>query len=407
VTDTESHEVIDYPQFRDKACPMNPPAAYTELRRERPIAQVRFPSGDLTWLITGYEQCKRLLTDPRVSSDWRHPRFPFPVPDPRPALDHVYRFTRVILAADPPEHTIRRRMLTGEFTVRRVEKMRPLVARVVNEQIDAMLAAGPPVDLVGFLADAVPFMVICELVGVPYDDRDFFRSRTAVIHQRNATPQGRQQAVEDLMAYFDTLVKAKEADPGDDIVGRLIVTDRETGVFTHDLLVALMFQLLMAGYETSGEMVSLGAAGLLGDPGQFAALKADPSLMSGAVDELLRFFNVGGAIVRIATEDIEIDDQVIRAGEGIVLHLATASRDERAFTEPDELDIRRRARGHLAFGYGMHQCLGQNVARMELETVFTTLFSRIPDLRLVRPVHELNFKTDSLAFGLHELQVSW
>jgi pentalenic acid synthase len=407
MSDTEVDAILAYPQSRDKKCPMNPPPAYLELQRDRPVTKVRFPSGEPTWLITGHEHCRQLLADPRVSSDWRHPNFPFPVPNPRPALDHIYRFTKVILAADPPDHTIRRRMLAREFTVRQAEALRPRVRRIVDAQIDAMLASGPPVDLVRMVSDAVPFMVICELVGVPFDDRDFFRSRTAIVHQRNSTAEERERAVDDLMEYFDGLVTAKEADPGDDVVGRLVIRDRESGVFTHDLLVSLMFQLLMAGYETSGEMISLGVAGLLGDPDQLAALRADPSLMPGAVEELLRFFSVGGAVVRVATEDIGIGGQVIRAGEGIVLHLATAARDGRAFADPDRIDIRRGSHSHLAFGHGVHQCLGQNVTRVELSTVFTTLLSRIPNLRLAQPVQELRFKYDSLAFGLYELSVTW
>jgi cytochrome P450 len=298
-------------------------------------------------------------------------------------------------------------MLITEFTVKRVQALRPRIEQIVAERIDAMLASDGPVDLVKELALPVPSLVICELLGVPYSDRDFFQGRTKVLIRRSTPTDERQAVADELQEYFEKLIAAKEADPGDDLLGRLIVRNRETQVFSHELLVGLANLLLLAGHETTANVIALGTLALLEHPDQRAALVADPDLAPVAVEELLRYLTIVEAGSRVAMADIDIAGTTIKAGEGLIALGASANRDAAAFGHPDELDIERGARHHVAFGYGIHQCLGQNLARMELDVVFRTLFARIPGLRLAVDVADLPFKDDAFIYGVYELPVSW
>jgi cytochrome P450 len=242
---------------------------------------------------------------------------------------------------------------------------------------------------------------------VPYADRDFFQSRTKRLLSRSTPPAQRQQMSEDLRVYFDQLITTKEAAPGDDLLGRLIVRNAETEVFSHDLLVGLSTLLLIAGHETTSNVISLGTMALLQHPDQLAALTADPSLIPSAIEEMLRFLNIVEAGFRVATEDIELAGTVIKAGDGLIALAGSANRDDSAFDDPDEFDVTRGARHHVAFGYGIHQCLGQNLARMELEIVFGTLFRRMPGLRLAVPIEDVPLKDDAFIYGVHSLPVTW
>ncbi|MFJ8861724.1 cytochrome P450 [Streptomyces sp. NPDC102451] len=213
--------------------------------------------------------------------------------------------------------------------------------------------------------------------------------------------------IRELRDYFGELVTAKEADPGDDVLGRLIVKNRGTKVFDHDALVGIAMLLQLAGHETTANVISLGVVGLLQNPDQLAALTADPGLAPQAVEELLRYFTVLDTVYRVAVEDIEVDGVGISRGDGVILALGSANRDETVFPGPDRLDIERSHHGHVTFAYGVHQCLGQNLARLELEVVLSTLFARLPDLRLAVPVEKLPFKEHSDAYGIFEVPVTW
>jgi cytochrome P450 len=390
-----------------RSAPFDPPPAYATLRAETPVTRAVLPSGDPVWLISGHENVRRILIDPRVSSDRLRPNFPLPVKVSPEMLRRQADFGNALIGADPPEHTDRRRMLIAEFTLKRVQAMRPRIQEIVDESIDTMIAGDRPVDLVRALALPVPSLVICELLGVPYADRDFFQSRTKSLIRRTTPTGEREAAGRELREYFDNLVSAKEADPGDDLLGRLIVRNRDTDVFSHDLLVGVATLLLLAGHETTANVIALGTLALLENPAQLSALTGDPTLVPRAVEEMLRYLTIVEAGFRVAVEDIEIAGQVIRAGEGLVALGASANRDEEAFDHADDLDITRSGRHHVAFGYGIHQCLGQNLARMELEIVFETLFRRIPDLRLAVPTSEIPFKDDAAVYGVYELPVTW
>lgn len=398
-------ELPEFPMMR--TTPFDPPAEYAELERNGPVTRAILHTDQPVWLITGHESVRKILVDPRVSSDRSHPNFPAPVKVSDEARRRQVSFGRALIGADPPQHTEQRRMLIHEFTVRRVQALKPRIQEIVDERIDAMLAAEKPVDLFAELALPVPSMVICELLGVPYSDRDFFQSRTKILLSRNTAPERRQQLADELNEYFDELVTAKEADPGDDLLGRLIVRNNETEVFSHELLTALASLLLLAGHETTSNVISLGTLALLQHPDQLDAIKADPSLIPNAVEELLRYLTIVEAGFRVALEDIDMDGTVIRAGDALIALAMTANRDGSTFEQADEFDIKRGARHHVAFGYGVHQCLGQNLARTELETVFGTLFRRIPGLRLAVDIDDVPLKKDTFIYGVHGLPVTW
>ncbi|MEV7006523.1 cytochrome P450 [Streptosporangium sp. NPDC051022] len=364
--------------------------------------------------MTRHAEAQQVLGDPRISTDPATPGHPMAAFHERPLTEeerrvqarfHVGQF----IDMDPPEHDVYRRMLIPEFTVRRVREMRPGIQEVTGLLIDDMLKQGSPADLVEAFGLAVPSLVICRLLGVPYADHDFFQSRTREMISSSPAADGSPDAVAEIWEYLDGLIAETERRPGDNLVGRLVTARRETGELSHDELVGMTFLLLVAGHETTANMIPLGVHTLLRDPAQLAALRADPEGWPDAVEELLRYHSIVDWIVfdRVATEDMEIGGQTVRAGEGMFVLGASANRDPRVFERPDELDLRRGARNHVAFGYGVHQCLGQNLARAELEIAYRTLFERIPTLRIVGEDDELPFKYDGVVFGLGALPVAW
>lgn len=391
-----------------RACPFSPPADYAELRETEPVSRARLKvNGKPTWLITRHDLYKKLLGDSRVSANLKLPGYPLQVAVPEETLQSV---PLTFLSMDPPDHTVQRRMLAPEFSVRRMRELRGRVQQIVDGQIDQMLAKGAdgPVDLVTALALPVPSFVICEMLGVPYEDHGRFEEWAWAIMNHDISEEDRGRAHYELHAYVDGLVTAKESEPGDDMISRLIEFNRQTPAVEHSDLVSMSKLMLITGHETTANMIALGVLALLEHPEQFAALREDGELMPKAVEELLRFFSISDSgTARVALEDIELGDVTIRAGEGILPLNNAANHDDQVFPDPDRLDVRREARSHLAFGYGVHQCIGQNLARMELDVVYSTLFRRIPTLRLAVPVDELRFKDDAIVYGLYELPVTW
>jgi cytochrome P450 len=306
----------------------------------------------------------------------------------------------------PPEHGQARRAVIGEFTVRRIAAMRPRIQQIVDEHLDAILTGPRPVDLVEALC--LPSLVICELLGVTYSDHAIFQARSSEILSRTTSAEQRLSAVEEMLSYLGKLVAAKAKSPTDDLIGRQIRKQQEVGSVDFEELVGLAFLLLVAGHETTVNMISLGTLALLERPDDVIAIRHDPGKIPGAVKELLRYFTIAEfETSRMAFEDVELGGVLIRAGEGVVTLVNTANRDPAAFERPDELGIERGARHHLAFGYGAHQRLGQNLARSEMQIVFDTLFRRVPGLRLAVPPDELSFKDDASIYGLHALPVTW
>ncbi|HEY2061747.1 cytochrome P450 [Amycolatopsis sp. NBC_01480] len=395
----------DAPAFPDdRTCPYQLPQGYLRLRDEEgALRKIKLFDGREAWVVTKHGPARKLLGDPRLSSD--RTREDFPAASPR--FKGFRAAPKAFISMDPPEHGPRRRMVLGDFTVKHVKGMRGDIERIVHGFIDDLLAAGPNADLVSRFALAVPSMVICQMLGVPYADHEFFQDASRRLVQ-STDAEGLIAARKDLAGYLDGLITRLQAEPGPGLLGSLVSGQLARGEIDRQELVASALLLLVAGHETTASMTSLSVITLLDHPDQLAALRADPSLVPGAVEELLRYLAIADlAGSRIATADIEVDGQLIRAGEGVIVPNSIANRDGSVFEDPDKFDIHRKARHHIAFGYGVHQCLGQNLARLELEVIITALFDRIPTLRLAVPVEDLKLRPGTTIQGVNELPVTW
>jgi cytochrome P450 len=399
-------DVPDFPMTRAAGCPFAPPPKALELNASKQISRVRIWDGSTPWLITGYEAIRSLFADARASVDDRLQGYPH---WNEGMLSTVHKRPRSVFTSDAEEHTRYRRMLSRPFTFKRVEALRPAVQRITDEHIDAILAGPQPADLVEGLALAIPSLVISEMLGVPYEDADFFQEQANRGMNRYATAEDAAQGAGTLARYIKKLIHIKMDDPGENLVSDLAervkageITDREAA--------QLATGVLIAGHETTAGQISVSVAALLENPDQSALLRdaEDPKVIATAVEELMRYCSIiQTGQRRIAVEDIEVDGEVIRAGEGIILDVAPANWDARQFPEPDRLDLQRQDGPQVGFGYGRHQCVGQQLARMELQIVLPSLLRRIPTLRLAVPLDELPFKHDALAYGLHELPMVW
>ncbi len=388
-----------------RTCPHDPPAEYTRLREEGPVRRVATAGGGYAWAVTRHADIREMLTSTHLSADRWKPGFPALAP----GQQEMPRGSRTMISMDPPEHGEARRAVLGEFTVRRIQAMAPRIQEIADQQVDALLAGPRPVDLVEALALPVPSLVICELLGVPYSDHGLFQAWSARMLNMRISVAERAEARLSLLSYVRELIVGKAADPTDDLLGRQIRREQErSGHVDVTDLTGLGLLLLVAGHETTTNMISLGALAFMENPGLRAEIVADPSRTPGAVEELLRWFSiVDGVVARVAMADTEIGGVRIRAGEGVVALSSAANRDPEAFDHPDTIDFERGARHHLAFGFGAHQCLGQNLARVELQIVFDTLLRRVPGLRLAADVSEIRFKEDAFVYGARELPVTW
>ncbi|WP_433187083.1 cytochrome P450 [Actinoallomurus sp. CA-150999] len=399
----EAAAVPEYPMDRAAGCPFDPPPDLATAQRQGPLARVRLWDGSTPWLVTRYADQRTLLADPRLSADVERPGYPSSAPI-QPGGSKIG-----FILMDDPEHARLRRMVTAPFTIKRIEALRPAVQGIVDRLIDEMLAGPKPVDLVEEFALPVPSLVICDLLGVPYTDHDFFQANSKVIIKRTATPEQRMTAMGNLTEYLDRLVGEKLENPGNDLLSGL--TGRvKAGELTRQDAAQIGVLLLIAGHETTANMIALGTLALLEHPDQLALLRDtdDPKLVASAVEELLRYLHIThSGRRRVAVEDIELAGQTIRAGEGVILPNDIGNRDPDAFEHPDQLDVRRDARHHVAFGFGVHQCLGQPLARMELQVVYSTLYKRIPTLRLATDLDRIPFKHDGSVYGVYELPVTW
>ena len=399
-------DLPEFPAARQARCPFAPPPALREVAAEKPLSKVRIWDGSTHWMITGHAEQRAILTDPRASMNDHLPGFPHQnetnaqVADQRPPT---------IFNTDAPEHTRFRRMMTFPFTAKRVEALRPSIQQITDDLIDKMLAGPKPVDLVQALALPLPTLMICELLGVPFSDHELFQRAAAVAVDRNAPPEESARTSGELMAYLTKLIETRVETPGEGWVNDLAERVKAGEVEAHEAALMGMV-LLIAGHETSANMIALGTLALLRNPGQLAIFREsdDPKVIANAVEEMLRYLSIAQhGLRRIATEDIEIGGETIRAGEGIIVALPVANWDASVFPEPDQLDLHRQARQHHAFGFGIHQCVGQQLARVELQVVYSTLYKRIPTLQVATGLDQLQYKHDALAFGVYELPVTW
>ncbi|WP_407547618.1 cytochrome P450 [Streptomyces sp. Pv4-95] len=392
------------PMERD-AGPFDPPRQITVLREARPVSPMAFPDGHEGWIVTGYDALRQLMADTRFSSrqDLGVLHVPYETPGMPVATEPSPQVPGLFIAMDPPDHTRLRRKLTGAFTVKRMKQLEEHIVDIVERQLDEMACLTPPVDLVKEFALPVPSLVICELLGVPYDDRENFQVNSAKFMVKDQSLDEKMAAYGALTTYLAELVTRKRSAPGEDILSDLARHDD----LTIEELTGIAFLLLLAGHETTSNMLAMGTFALLEHPEQVAQLRANSALMSGAVEELMRYLSVADIFYRYATEDIELGGETIGKGSTVVVSLLAANRDPQRFDNPDTLDVHRNARGHLSFGHGIHQCLGQQLARIEMRAGFDGLLRRFPTLELAIPAHEVRLRTDMNIYGVHELPVTW
>jgi cytochrome P450 len=407
IASTATTEEIPYfPMARAAECPFDPPRGLRSTLPGRPVSRVRIWDGSTPWVVTGHAEGRVLLSDPRVSVDDKLPGFPHfhagiaHLAPQRPAS---------VFNTDPPVHTRYRRMMTAPFTFKRVQQMRPVVQRITDELLAKMTAGPAPADLVTALALPLPTQMISSILGVPYEHNEFVHEHATAGTNRNATVESVMKSFGAMHHFLVDLIEQRAAEPQDDVISD-IAQRVVSGEITTDEAAHMTLGLLNAGHETSANMIGLGTLALLQNPDQLAILRdtEDPAVVAGAVEELLRYLGIihnGGR--RIALADIEIGGEVIRAGEGILIDFSTENRDPEAFPDPDKLDVRREAHEHHAFGHGTHQCIGQQLARIELQIVFGTIFKRVPTLRLATTIDKVEFKHDSIAYGVYQLPVAW
>lgn len=389
-----------FPQ--DRGCPYHPPAGYEPLRAGRPLSRVTLFDGRSVWAVTGHALARRLLADPRLSTDRTHPDFPVPAE----RFANVEQRRVALLGVDDPEHNVQRRMLIPSFSVKRIGALRPRIQETVDRLLDAMERQGPPAELVSAYALPVPSMVICALLGVPYADHEFFEECSQRL-LRGPGAADVNRARDELEEYLGALIDRKRTEPGEGLLDELIHRDHPDGPVGREELISFAVILLIAGHETTANMISLGTFTLLRHPEQLAALRAGEATTAVVVEELLRFLSIAEGLQRLATEDMEVAGTTIRKGEGVVFSTSLINRDADVFPRAETLDWDRPARHHLAFGFGVHQCLGQNLARAELDIAMRSLFERLPNLRLAVPAQEIPHKPGDTIQGMLELPVAW
>jgi cytochrome P450 len=378
----------------------DPVAELGRLRTEQPVSRVSIAPGVRAWLVTRYDDVRQVLGDATRFSN-RPGGY-----DSGGGGNVEIERNGFLIAYDPPEHTRLRRLLTAGFTVARMRTLAPHVADVVRRQLDVMAAQGDPVDLVEAFALPIPSLVICELLGVPYADRDEFQQTSRVRVDMSTAQDVQLAAAQASRAYLTELIAEQRRSPGDGLIGMLL---RDHGdELTDDELVGVADLLLLAGHETTANMLGLGTCLLLQQPDQIAALR-DPATVDGAVEELLRYLSVVNTVMpRTTLTEVTIGDTVIPAGEMIIVSLPAANRDPASgASDPDRPDLRRAVTSHVSFGHGIHHCIGAPLARMEMRIAYPALFDRFPGLRLAVGSEQIGFRLSSIVFGLEKLPVTW
>ncbi|MEU9456110.1 cytochrome P450 [Streptomyces sp. NPDC048277] len=403
-----TEEMPKYPSPRAAECPFAPPPALLALHDSgKSVRRVETWDGSTPWVATTHAAQRQLLADPRLSANIGAPGYPHTTASMKA---HAAEMQPSINNTDGTEHQRWRRMLTSSFTRHRMEKLRPEIQQITDDLIDRMLAGPNPTELNEALSLPLPSLMICAMLGVPYGDHEFFQEHAGVTNARFKTAEEAAETTRILREYISGLIEAKMDNPGEDVLSDLAERVK-AGDLAMSEAAPLGHILLVAGHDTSANMITLGTAVLLENPDQLALLREnsdDPKFVTNAVEELLRYLTIPHLLARRAVvDDIEIDGEVIRAGEGVIAALPAANWDPEAFPEPEKLDLTRKASHHMSFSWGPHQCVGQQLARVELHVVFSTLFKRIPTLRMAADLSELKFKEDSQAYGIYELPVAW
>ncbi|MFG3255700.1 cytochrome P450 [Streptomyces sp. NPDC048172] len=394
---------LSYPFHRPSAVEV--PPTYEKLRATCPVAHVRLPSGDEGYVASRYEDVRTVLADTRFSRAAT-------VAPGAPQLSRNPPMAGGLFTMDPPEHTRLRKLVSREFTARRVQNMRPRIQELTDGLLDGMEKASPPADLNTLLAFPLPVMVICELLGVPFEDRDRFRDWSdAFVSLTSHTPEEVASRRAEMVSYLGALIQRKREEPADDLMSALVVASDEQGRLSEPELITMGITLLVAGHETTVSMIGTSVLTLLRHPEHLAALRERPEAMEHAVEELLRINPIGdGGPLRVTLEDVTVGDTFIPRGSAVLAAICSANRDESVFTElpPDVFaPARPSATSQLAFGHGAHFCLGAALARAELQIVLSSLLARFPGLRLAEDVSALRMTTGMMVHALERLPVSW
>ncbi|MCB1474767.1 MAG: cytochrome P450 [Rhodobiaceae bacterium] len=398
------------PLFPFERTEMGPAPEYRELRESEPFKKVRLWDGNVAWLVTRYEDVRKLLADNRFSANPRAPGYPN-ITKLRKVLTGTERPS--FIRQDPPDHTKLRRMLTKEFTHHKIQSLRSMIEQIVDDLIEDMLSGRRPVDFVEAFALPLPTQVIMKMLGIPHSDSEFFVERSTTKVRIDVDPQDAIQAGVDMRNFMRDLIaeKSKAPEKHDDILGRMIVDQIQPGHLDIEDAVVSLELLMMAGHETTANMTALGILSLIQNPDDMERLRLNQSdeVVQLAVEEMLRYHTILQFVgTRVATEDVDYNGVMIRSGEGILPMINAANRDPRVFDDPEIFDIARKSTyPHVAFGFGVHQCLGQPLARLELNVVFNKLPKRIPQIRLAVPFDELEFKRNVLVHGLISMPVTW
>ncbi|MEU7860779.1 cytochrome P450 [Nonomuraea sp. NPDC049141] len=392
----------------DRAEALQPPEEWAQLQARCPVAHVQLPSGDTAGLMTRYDDVRLLLTDPRFSRGGEGAARVSTTADGGIFARRMASGTSIAGEG----HRRWRRLLSPSFTIRKIEAWRPRVQRMADELVDGMLAGSSPANLSRELGLPLPVRVICALVGAPSEDQDKFAYWSQVMLTLTRYEQAEvERAYAEFGAYVSKLVEEKRAAPGDDMLSELTqISDSQDGRLSHEELIATVQALLLAGHETTSNMIAIMVAMLLAEPERYAAVVEDPDLIAGTVEEVLRLDSTLSVIgmPRVATEEVDFDGVAVSAGTTLIPCRPAANRDPRKFPDPDRFDARRDNAGqHLAFGAGPHFCLGQPLARMELQVVLGTLVRRLPGLGLRDAPGDLRLRTGLLSGGLQDVWVTW
>ncbi|ANN15491.1 cytochrome [Amycolatopsis orientalis] len=370
---------------------------YAEARERPGLTRVRLPFGEPAWLVTRYEEAKQVLADRRFSRAEAHRR------DAPRALS---RIPGGIVTMDPPELTRIRGLAVKTFTPQRVERLRPHVRRLANELIDLMEDVGAPADLVKDFSLPIPISVICELLGVPARDHERFRLWNDALLATDLPPEEVQRKLGELAGYFTQLIVKRREEPAEDLISALVeACDADDELSEKDLML-LCIALLVAGYEATASQIPNFLHVLLRNPDQLARLRAEPELVPDAVEELLRFVPLASSAMfaHYPSEDVQVGETLVRQGEPVLVSIGSANRDAARFEQGEVLDLSRNAQGHLAFGYGIHHCVGAPLGRVELQEAVRALVTRLPGLR---QAGEIEWKTATFFRGPLSMPVTW
>ncbi|MEU7011465.1 cytochrome P450 [Streptomyces sp. NPDC046332] len=392
----------------ERTAPLDPPDELRILRSEQPVAPLAFPDGPPGWLVTRYDDVRAALADLRLSSRRPHLNSHVRASLITPEEMAVLRPSD-LLTSDPPAHTRLRRLVAGQFTARRMNQLTGRIQTIVDQHLDALAAAPQPVDLMQTVALPVPSLVISELLGVPFADRDLYQRLTAELLSLNRSREQLLAGKAEMKTYLLHLIGLRRAEPDDDLLSGLLEAQSAEATLSDDEIAALAQLILIAGHETTANVIGLAVLLLLRPPRPWDTVRRRPELVDGVAEETLRYATVlQFGLLRVAREPLTLAGQSIAAGERVVLHLPAANRDGNRFTDPDRFDVHRtNAARHLSFGHGPHHCLGEQLARIELRTVLATMLHRFPDLELATDPDEIPTHTHRVVHGPARLLVDF